>query len=652
MLPPERAVKAFQIGLLGRVALALAAVGLVPLAVVPYLVRLNRHAMADQVLRIHAVAARTTAARVGTFVESLLAAGRAAARNPVVYGDPRGPGAREALAGMLQSLPQLAGVDVEGPRGEALIRVQSRSEAEVVRAALEDPDPVWLRPLRAAGRLWFRLTVPLPEGRGRLRLVADASAIEEEARPRELGTDAALVLAGPSGVIAASAPGVTLESFPAALLASGRSMRASGSARYAAPGEDVLGAFAPVAGTEWFVLSRQPARVAEAIAHGMRQRALLAVGVALGLTGLLSAAAYRTLVRPLRDLVHAQRRLAGGGAGGASGNEVQQLRDAFAVLERQAHDRDAVGRVFLGRYQVLELVGTGGMGSVFKGWDPKLQRVVALKTVRVAEGEAGASRDEQVTTLLREAVTVAKFSHPNLVAVYDVEDAGDAAFIAMEYVDGQSLERYLTALGRLPPDQVVPLGAAMARGLAAAHAQGIIHRDVKPANVLLGRDGSIKVTDFGIADLISPRARNTVVFGTPGYLPPETLTGRGQTPLGDIFAIGVILYECLAGRSPFTGASNSELVASTVAGHYVPLREVAPDAPPEVELQVMALIAFDPAERRPDTAASLADGLEALASGKGWRFRPALAAPAARRRRERPPTRAVVLPVTPYQSRA
>jgi HAMP domain-containing protein len=405
-----------------------------------------------------------------------------------------------------------------------------------------------------------------------------------------------------------------------------------------------------VPGTDWYVLSRQPARVAEAVAASMRRRALLSVAAALGLAGALSAAAYRTVVRPLRELVRAQRRLAGG-AGSASGNEVQQLRDAFAVLERQAHDRDAVSRVFLGRYQVLELVGTGGMGSVFKGWDPKLQRAVALKTVRVAGGEAGASRDEQVSTLLREAVTVAKFNHPNLVAVYDVEDAEDVAFIAMEYVDGQSLERLLATLGRLPADQVVPLGAAMARGLAAAHAQGIIHRDVKPANVLLGRDGSIKVTDFGIADLVSPRAHNSVVFGTPGYLPPETLTGKGQTPLGDLFAVGVILYECLSGRSPFPGTSNQDLVAATVAGQYVPLREVAPDVPREVEAQVTALVAFDPAERLPATATALAEGLEALAAGKRWRWKPALAAPAGRRRHERPPTHAVVLPITAQHSR-
>jgi serine/threonine-protein kinase len=143
-----------------------------------------------------------------------------------------------------------------------------------------------------------------------------------------------------------------------------------------------------------------------------------------------------------------------------------------------------------------------------------------------------------------------------------------------------------------------------------------------------------------------------VVFGTPGYLPPETLTGKGQSPLGDIFALGVILYECLSGRAPFPGASNPELVASTVAGHYVPLRDVAPTTPPEIEGLVMQLIAFEPARRQPDTATLLAERLETLASTRGWRWKPTLSTPGELRKRERPLSHAVVLPLTAHQGEA
>ena len=155
---------------------------------------------------------------------------------------------------------------------------------------------------------------------------------------------------------------------------------------------------------------------------------------------------------------------------------------------------------------------------------------------------------------MREAVTAARFSHPNVVAVYDVEESPEGAYIAMELVEGISLERLLLQRGRLRPAEVIPLGAAIARGLAAAHARDIVHRDVKPANVMLGRDGSIKVTDFGIADLIAASVRaDGLVFGTPGYLPPEALRGAGHNRAGDLFALGVVLYECLAGVKPFGG---------------------------------------------------------------------------------------------------
>ena len=168
-------------------------------------------------------------------------------------------------------------------------------------------------------------------------------------------------------------------------------------------------------------------------------------------------------------MARAQRRLAGFSSGATRpGTEIGELRDALSLLERQIKDREAIGAVFVGRYQVVSFVGAGAMGSVFRGWDPKLQRPVALKTIRLHEEEtlrrARASRQ-----LLHEAVTAARFSHPNIVAVYDVEDAPQAAFIALEFVDGTSLQRYLRNRS-LPPSQVIPLGLAVARGLAAAHA--------------------------------------------------------------------------------------------------------------------------------------------------------------------------------------
>src|SRR5436305_11987807 len=156
--------------------------------------------------------------------------------------------------------------------------------------------------------------------------------------------------------------------------------------------------------------------------------------------------------------------------------------------------------------------------------------------------------------------------------------------MALELVDGGSLEHLLLRRGRLSPGEVAPLGAAIAHGLAAAHARDIVHRDVKPANVLLGRDGSIKVTDFGIADLIAATSRaDGLVFGTPGYLPPEALRGSGHDRTGDLFALGVVLYECLAGVKPFGGFEVSDVVQGTLFGAMKPLRpRIQGDLPEEL----------------------------------------------------------------------
>jgi hypothetical protein len=618
-------VKRWRFGLLGRVVAALAAVGLIPLAAVPLLLRLNRDAMALQVMRTHAVAARAAAARVEALLGSLRKSGQALTHNPELADDPRAAAGQRLLGGLVQAEPLLVGAAVLNLEGAEVIRVQDKARAAVVDAVLASPD---LRPVTAlphGGRWWLRLGLPLPEGRGSLVLVADAQPLQALLRAEEVGPEAVIALAsGRDGVFAASAPDTALASFPAGLVEAGRLGRTSGASRALARGGEALGAVSPVAGTDWFVLSRQPAQVAEEVAARMRRRSLLSVGAAVLLVGLVSGLAYRSLVRPVRELARAQFRLAHVEKPSPTGNEIDQLRGGLAVLERQTRDREDVGRIFLGRYLALEVVGTGGMGTVFRGWDPKLQRAIALKTIRMQEALPAAARAERLAQLLHEAVTVAKFSHPNIVAVYDVEDADDAAYIAMEFVDGLSLDRFLTHGRPLPVDQAVLLAAGIARGLAAAHDHGIVHRDVKPGNVLLGRRGAIKVTDFGVAGPAPrPGEKTRVVFGTPGYMPPECVEARSQpSPVGDLFSLGVILYEALSGTPLFHGRNAHQALARTTAGDVPPLRRRHPDVPEALDKLVMGLLQPKPSRRQPSTGREVAERLEQLAAAGGWRWRP------------------------------
>ena len=285
---------------------------------------------------------------------------------------------------------------------------------------------------------------------------------------------------------------------------------------------------------------------------------------------------------------------------------------------------EAIGRLFLSRYMVLDILGTGGMGSVFRAWDPKLERPVAIKTVHMG-GNNRASVDvaEQRQVLMREAVTVAKFNHPNIVAIYDVEDAGEAAFLAMEFVDGMSLENYLSKVGTVRVELAVPLIAQIARGLAAAHQAGVIHCDIKPANILLGRDGGVKVTDFGIArSAIRATGNISRTFGTPGYLPPEALVSAAFTPMADLFGVGAVFYELLVGEPPHAGKTAQETLMRTAATPAPSVRESNKSVPPAIDEVIHGLLEKDPARRRPSSARELADTLEAIAGRNGWKWVP------------------------------
>jgi len=619
-LKPQR----FRVGLLGRVALALAAVGLLPLAFTSVrLLRLNQEALFDQVLRTHIVAAKTAAERVAAFLATRESLARGAAESPELA-DPGTPAAQQLLIGNLQAWADLGilGIAVVDPEGQEVVRAQLRGDAarSAVAEALRAPGPFEGVTVTGRSPLVLRFAVPLAAGAGSLVVVGEGAALPDMVKPDELGDQADLVLADTSGRIVSGSM-TTLSGMPPELLKLGLSAKLTGSGSFRNGRESILGAYAPVPGSRWAILSRQPTQVAEAVAARMRREAGLALGLAGALIAALLAVTWVSVVRPIRELVAAQRGLLGVSRQEAGGNEIDDLRRTFEALRRSLSERKALDDVFLGRYQVVDVLGSGAMGSVFRGWDPRLQRPVALKTIHLGNELDAERRKALLDTLLREAVALARLSHPNVVAVYDLEDAPEGAFIAMEFVDGINLEKLLWRRGRLTPEDAVLVGAAIARGLAAAHDREIVHRDVKPANVLLGRDGTIKVTDFGIAGFLAGAAEEEdMVFGTPGYLPPESLLGKGHGKTGDLFALGVLLYRCISGVMPFPGSGAEEVLQSTLFGKVQPLHERVSKLPSELDSLVQHLLDRDQT-RRPSSASAVAGELERIAESRSLEWR-------------------------------
>ncbi len=618
----------FSLPLLTWVILALALVVLLPFATSAYQIRASRIATVDQVQTVHLSSSRAAADRVAWYLELLTAVGTSAAENPNLYADPGSAMAREVLTGLVLSRPEILAAGVYLVAGDALelIQVAQQSEhRETVERTLHAEDPRPLIAEKDGDGLWIRRWLPIATveaaaGELALFLVVDGRSLVEYFDLVELGDEAEVVLAARGGEVLAPA-GSSLAGFPEALVAAARAgLVRSGSGEYrAAAGERTVGAWSEVDGSPWFVLSRQPSEVAETATRRLRATAWRAFGATAALAAVLAFAAHFTVVRPIRRLVQDQRRLAGLAAGPVRGGEIAQLKESFAQIGQNLHDREALGKVFLGRYQVIDVLGVGAMGTVFRGWDPRLERHVALKTLKIGRHLDPEERQDHAERLVKEAVTLARLQHPNIVAVFDVVQEGDAAFIAMELVAGESLERHLWRHKRLAADQAVPLAVSLLRALEAAHGREFVHHDVKPGNILLAADGAIKVTDFGVSEMLtSAHAQRDVVCGTPGYLAPEALLRQGYGPKSDLFAAGVVLYESLTGRRPFRGATTREVLIETATGQVVPPRSLVPEISPELEALILGLLDKDP-DQRPEIGAML-EALERMASAEGWRW--------------------------------
>jgi tRNA A-37 threonylcarbamoyl transferase component Bud32/HAMP domain-containing protein len=264
----------------------------------------------------------------------------------------------------------------------------------------------------------------------------------------------------------------------------------------------------------------------------------------------------------------------------------------------------------IGRYEIEGLVGEGAMAKVYRARDPEIARVVAVKVLK----DELCVDEDYVNRFLREAKAAGAISHPNIVTVFDVGRFGNAPYITMEFLDEKSLADAIAEHEKLPIKRVISIGIQLARALDLAHRRGIVHRDVKPGNILLMEKGeTVKITDFGIARLDRSEDLNKThagtVLGTPRYMSPEQAAGRAVDGRADLFSLGVILYELLTGKKTFDSNNAVTLMLQIMQKDPEPIRNIAPDVPVSLQRIISKLLQKRPEQRFP-TGAQLAEALE------------------------------------------
>jgi CHASE2 domain-containing sensor protein len=287
---------------------------------------------------------------------------------------------------------------------------------------------------------------------------------------------------------------------------------------------------------------------------------------------------------------------------------IQKLKNAedslFAPIDPETKgstppEEDAIEkRTKVGRFDVLEVIGRGSMGVVLKALDPKLNRLLAIKTLRFSDEFDEDVIEEIKARFFREAEIAGQLSHPSIVTIHELGEDGDLTYLAMEFLDGIDLENFVTKDHLLPFFRVLRVVVNVAEALEYAHRADVVHRDIKPANIMLLKSGEVKVTDFGIAKAISSsRTKTGVILGTPNYMSPEQIMGQKVDYRSDIFSLGVLFFQLLTGELPFQGDNLSSLLYQITQTRHPKLRDFNPNLPGTCDQIIDKALAKNPDER-------------------------------------------------------
>jgi serine/threonine protein kinase len=278
----------------------------------------------------------------------------------------------------------------------------------------------------------------------------------------------------------------------------------------------------------------------------------------------------------------------------------------------------------IGRYKIVRELGRGAMGVVYHAIDPNIGRPVAIKTIHLGEGRKPEEQDRLRERLFREARSAGMLSHPGIVTIYDVEHQGELAYIAMEFVDGPTLDQVLSEDPPIAPAKLFSVLAQTAAALDYAHQKGIIHRDIKPANIMLAADGTSKITDFGIAKITTSDqlTMTGAIVGTPHYMSPEQVQGQAVDGRSDQFSLAVIAYEALTGEKPYTGEHLTTVVYKIVTEEPAPPHRLNPSLSGPIENTLRKALAKKPDQRYRNCQEFIETLEKAAASTKGWKLMP------------------------------
>lgn len=268
----------------------------------------------------------------------------------------------------------------------------------------------------------------------------------------------------------------------------------------------------------------------------------------------------------------------------------------------------------IGRYVIQDEIGHGAMGIIYKATDPLIGRVVAIKTINLESSKQ--EQEEYEARFYQEAKAAGRLNHPNIVTIFDLGNNGHVAFIAMEYLQGRVLRDILDDVHPLPIGQVLDIAVQVATGLAYAHEHGVVHRDVKPSNIMVMHNGHVKITDFGIARIPSALVHTDtgMVLGSPDYMSPEQVRGQVVDQRSDIFSLGVMLYEMLTEKKPFSGENLDAIMRQILNFVPQPPSSLNPSIPDALDFVVAKALAKNPAERYPDAHGLVLDLQDCIAA--------------------------------------